>query len=345
VIPSLVLLLCALIGVVRPVISAAQDTRPSGEQVYRKHCASCHDAGTSQAPTRAALQTLSATRILRTLDFGVMMAIAYPMRRAEREAVATLLGTRGQGGAPPSGARCRADRPIMAAASKGTWSGWSATPSNTRFQSTDQAGLTAAAVGRLELKWAYGFEGDITAFAAPTVVDGTLFVGSAGGVVQALDAATGCLHWVFQANGPVRSAIVIHEIGPERFLVFGDQVGWFYALDARSGRRRWARRVEAHEATRLTGSPVVHDGVVLVPAASWEETRAIDPNYPCCTFRGSVTALDIRNGSTDRRDPSRHRYLRALWCPRLVDADDRRRPRPGLPHHRRQLLASGHPHQ
>ena len=41
-----------------------------------------------------------------------------------------------------------------------------------------------------------------------TVLNGTLFTGSAGGGIYAIDAKTGCLHWVFQADGPVRSAPV-----------------------------------------------------------------------------------------------------------------------------------------
>src|SRR6185503_20137883 len=60
---------------------------------------------------------------------------------------------------------------------------------------------------------------------------------------------------------------------------------------------RWQTRVEEHEAARLTGSFAVHDGVAFVPAASWEETRATDPAYPCCTFRGSVTAVRVTDGS------------------------------------------------
>ncbi len=51
------------------------------------------------------------------------------------------------------------------------------------------------------------------------------------------------------------------------------------------------------KATRLTGSPTFHGGLVLVPAASWEEARAMSPDYPCCTFRGSVTALHVSDGS------------------------------------------------
>jgi len=55
--------------------------------------------------------------------------------------------------------------------------------------------------------------------------------------------------------------------------------------------------VEQHESTRLTGSVTFQNGVVFVPAASWEETRANNPEYPCCTFRGSVTALRAADGA------------------------------------------------
>ena len=68
------------------------------------------------------------------------------------------------------------------------------------------------------------------------------------------------------------------------------------ALDAETGTEIWKKQIEAHDAARLTGSPVVYDGNVFVPVASWEETRALDPTYPCCTFRGSVVALRIRDG-------------------------------------------------
>lgn len=87
------------------------------------------------------------------------------------------------------------------------------------------------------------------------------------------------------------------ENGTGYSLVFGDQIGWFYALDASSGNLRWKQRIDDHEATRLTGSPAFHNGVVFVPAASWEETRSISPDYPCCTFRGSITGLRVSDGS------------------------------------------------
>lgn len=279
------------------VAEAQAVAKRAGDDVYAKYCASCHEQVSPRIPTREALTKMSPARILRTLDFGLMMSIAYPIRRDEREAVAKFLGKGKDDAAPPASAFCKADRPIMAAAPLGNWTGWSPSQANTRFQTTERAGLDVRDIGRLELKWAYGFPGDVTAFAAPTLFNGTLFVGSAGGAIQALDASTGCLYWMYQANGPVRAAMTIATEGTRTTLVFSDQNGWVYALDARKGKALWKKKVEEHEATRLTGSLAVHEGVAFVPAASWEETRAIDPAYQCCTFRGSVTALRVRDGA------------------------------------------------
>jgi polyvinyl alcohol dehydrogenase (cytochrome) len=292
-----VLLLGLLVLTLAARQAQAQASPPSGAELYARHCASCHDQDSPRIPPRDALTKMSPARILRTLDFGLMMSVAYPLKRAEREAVAAFLGTGPDEAAPPAQAMCKAGRPLAGSTPRGAWAGWSPSPVNTRFQTTEAAGLTAADVPRLELKWAFGFPGDVTAFAAPTVMDGTLFVGSAAGAVQAIDARTGCLHWVYKATGPVRSAMTIAADGQRRTLLFSDQNGSVYAVDARSGEEMWKTRVEAHEATRLTGAFAVHEGVAFVPAASWEETRSIDPAYRCCTFRGSVTAVRVRDGS------------------------------------------------
>jgi polyvinyl alcohol dehydrogenase (cytochrome) len=275
----------------------AADNNVTGEAVYREYCASCHDHPGPRIPPRSALQALSAARILRTLDGGVMMRIAYGLQRNQREAVANYLGKAGDDTAPPASAFCSDRRFSLSENSRPSWTGWSPSLSNDRFQHAGAASLTADQVRNLKLKWAFGFAGDITAYAAPTVYNGVLFVGSAGGVVHAMNAKTGCLYWTFQADGPVRAATVSAPNGTGHVILFPDQIGSFYALDAETGRLLWRRRIDAHEATRLTGSAVVHDGVVFVPAASWEETRSGNPKYECCTFRGSLSALRIRDGS------------------------------------------------
>jgi len=287
------LLLIALL----PALALAQDAAPDGAAVYAQYCASCHEQTEARIVSREALERMSPARILRTLDFGAMMSIAYPMRRDERLAVAGYLGKGADESQLPASAYCSADRAILAGTSAGSWRGFSPAADNRRFQDARAAGFTAADLDRLELAWAFGFPGDVIAFAAPTVVAGTLFVGSAGGIVSALDAATGCVHWQYDAHGPVRAAPVVAGEGDALTLLFSDQNGGVHAIDAHTGEQRWRVRVEEHEATRLTGSFALADGIVFVPAASWEETRSINPAYECCTFRGSITALRIADGT------------------------------------------------
>ena len=282
------------LGMLAPAVAAAQ---VSGEAIYQQRCAVCHDSGNSRVPARAELKKLSVSRILRVLDFGEMQNVASKLRQDEREAVASYLGVPGDSGEFPAKAYC-ADRSVtLTGHSKTEWNGWSSKPTNTRFQPGDAAGLTPSQVQRLKLKWAYGFDGDIIAFAQPTVLNGHLFVGSASGLVQALNAETGCVQWAFQAIGPVRSAILAVALGNKHALLFGDTVGWFYSVEAETGHLLWKKRAEPHEATRLTGAPMVYQDTVFIPVASWEETRSTNPDYPCCTFRGSVVALRIKDGS------------------------------------------------
>lgn len=268
----------------------------SGEAVYQKRCAACHDTATERAPSRDTLKQLSVARILRTLDFGVMVTIANPLDREERDAVANYLGVqRPDDLALPPQAYCT-DRTVNIGASPSpAWNGWGPDITNARYTTT--SGITLNQVGKLKLKWAYGFDGDVSAFGAPTVLGKTLFVGSAGGAVQALSTDTGCVHWVYQASGPVRSALVAVPNGNTHVLVFTDLTGWAYGIEAETGKLLWKKKPEPHESTRLTGTAAVYNGVVFIPAASWEETRASNPDYTCCTFRGSVTALRAKDGT------------------------------------------------
>jgi polyvinyl alcohol dehydrogenase (cytochrome) len=269
---------------------------PSGEAVYKQRCAGCHDQTNPRIPPRAALTQMPAARIMKTLDFGAMMTVAYPMARDEREAVASYLGTKAPLISLPASAYC-ADRSVKVSnASKFVWNGWSTGSNNARYQPADAAGLSIDQARGLKLKWAFGFDGDITSFSQPTVMDGQVFAGSAGGVIYALRAATGCVQWTYEANGPVRSSALAAPLGDKHALLFGDQTGWFYALEAESGRELWKKKIEEHDAARLTAAPIAYKGVVYVPVASWEETRSLDPNYACCTFRGSIVALQIRDG-------------------------------------------------
>src|SRR5579862_5332745 len=79
----------------------------SGDVVFKQRCAGCHEQNNPRIPTIETLQKMPATRILRALNYGEMITVAYTMSIGQREAVATWLGTPGGSDpAPPASAFC-----------------------------------------------------------------------------------------------------------------------------------------------------------------------------------------------------------------------------------------------
>ena len=95
--------------------------------------------------------------------------------------------------------------------------------------------MTAADVPNLKLKWAFGFPGGTQAYGNPAIVAGRVFVGSDNGTVYALDAATGCTHWTFKADGGVRTAPSVGLVGRKYAVYIGDLKANLFALDAETG--------------------------------------------------------------------------------------------------------------
>ena len=293
--------LCAAWLLAGPAVAAAQD----GAGLYTQHCAACHDAPVDRAPSREALRGMSAERILEALEFGPMVAMTHGRSTAERRAMAEFASGRSLGApfsiVPPAAAMCRAgSAPFRLDAAGPVWNGFGQNLANTRFQDAPAAGIAAADVPRLRVKWAFGFPGDVQSWAAMTLAGGRLFTGSIAGNVYALDAQTGCVHWAFDAGAIVRTAVSVGRIGtgePARYgAFFGDARGNAYALDAATGRLLWKVSVESFPTARLTGSPVLHRDRLYVPVSSSEEGTGSLPDYECCKFRGSIVALDAATG-------------------------------------------------
>ena len=272
----------------------AQDV--DAARLYKQACANCHDTGTNRAPLPDALRTLTAERVLASMETGTMITMANNRSAAERRAIAEFVSGKRLGTplvtTPAASAMCSASTRAFDASSGPRWTAWGHDASNTRFQDAAAAGLAAADVSRLRLKWAFAFPGDLQSYAQATLAGGRLFVGSWGGKVYSLDAATGCIHWYFDAERGVRAAITV--AGSTVF--FGDQGGTVYALDAATGRQSWKAKVDDFHVARVSGSVTFHDGRLYLGLASGEEGSAAVPTYECCKFRGSVVALDAATG-------------------------------------------------
>ena len=261
--------------------------------VFAQKCATCHFEGNElRAPEPDALRNMSRAAILTALKSGRMRWEGKRLSDREKEAVAELIGKSDVAVAANEVGMCRRD--LDPPANSPLWSGWGVTPANARFQAADSAGLDRDHVKGLKLKWAFGFPGAAATYGQPTAFGGKLFVGSEDGTVYALDAATGCTWWTFRASTTVKTAISIGNDGQRAF--FGDTNGIVYAVNAADGKLIWKAHPEPHPAARITGSPLLVENRLYVPVSSGEEGAAADPHYPCCTFRGSVVALDVATG-------------------------------------------------
>jgi polyvinyl alcohol dehydrogenase (cytochrome) len=243
------------------------------------------------------LRQRSPESIVEALATGAMKQQGAELSEAERRAVAEFLGGRAIAeGAPGSAARCAVSTPLDLNAA-GRWTGWGVDVANTRFQPAAQAGLSAEQASKLKLKWAFGFPNANSARAQPSVLAGRVFVGSQSGAIYALDAETGCTIWTFQAKGGVRTAIVLGpRAGGGVAAYFGDATPSAYAIDAATGALLWSQKVDEHPSARVTGTPTLYDGRLYVPVSSGEEGQGGNARYECCTFRGSLLALDAQTG-------------------------------------------------
>jgi len=259
------------------------------DALFQTRCAGCHNQNNAVgAPLPGTLRQMPWQSILAALESGKMKEIGNGISAVQREAMAKFLGT---AGSQPilAASRCSAQPQRLT----GDWNGWS-DAANTRFQPAPAAGLTRETTPKLKLKWAFGFPGVTTAFGTPSVFGGRVFVGANDGTVYSLDAHTGCVYWTYAAAAGVRTAPVLDA----RSAYFGDLRGNVYAVDAATGALRWKTRADEQPLAVITGSPKLDSGRLYVPVSGRDESiAAINPSYECCTFRGSVVALNAATGS------------------------------------------------
>jgi polyvinyl alcohol dehydrogenase (cytochrome) len=279
------------------ILVAAHAAAPDGEALYKQRCATCHE-GKPQArmPSRQELTARTPESIYRAMFGGSMEVQSAGLSSDEGRAIARFVSGKEFGATKTSiEGKCSA-APGAFTLSGNDWIGWSVDLANSRYQ--PNPGLSVADVPNLKLKWAFAFPADTVRSAQPTVAGGRVFTGSASGAVYSLDAAAGCIHWKFEAEATVRTAISIGKAGGRTIAYFGDVRANVYALDASNGQLLWKVRVEDHASARITGAPVFYDGRLYVPVSSIEEAAAMSPAYECCKFRGSLVALD---GATGRQ--------------------------------------------
>ena len=174
------------------------------------------------------------------------------------------------------------------------------------------AGLTLSIgpgnVQKLKPKWTFTTQGDVSARAA--VVGGGVYFPDWGGYLYRLNAGTGAPVWSkslvtdYGLSPAQGSSKVVSRTSPAidgDTLYIGTQAtasgAYLLAIDTKNGSLKWKTQLDPHALSADTSSPVVLNGVIYTGVAGLEEAAAANPQYPCCSFRGSALAVDARTGA------------------------------------------------
>jgi polyvinyl alcohol dehydrogenase (cytochrome) len=196
-----------------------------------------------------------------------------------------------------------------ATALAGSWGLWltgGQDPLNSRWQPAE----TKIGVGNastLAPRWTFTTGGDVSA--TPAVDGSAVYVPDWGGNLFAIDKKTGTQLWSRQISTYTGVPGDVARATPavnDNTLILGDQGGRVgagarvFAVDRKTGNPLWSTVVDSHFSAIVTQSAVVSaDGTtVYVGVASFEEAlSALIPGYVCCTFRGSILALNANTGA------------------------------------------------
>jgi polyvinyl alcohol dehydrogenase (cytochrome) len=176
-------------------------------------------------------------------------------------------------------------------------------------------------VKTLKTKWVYTAAGDVSA--TPAIVAGRVYVPDWAGNILCLDANTGAVVWKKDVESLVRAADSTAGVGGYRSrttpivtstsVIFGTlrdgaplvspatygHGAYLVSVDKNTGALNWATPVhEGHPAANIASSPT-YDGtnVYFGTSSSEEAFPYYNSAYKCCTFRGSIYAVNAATGT------------------------------------------------
>jgi len=269
--------------------------------LFDTRCGICHNKGSTGAPLVAALKLMPEERILSAMTSGVMRNQAMMLSEEQQQALAAYISEVDAANAANEVIKglCADEEMGTETAATPHIDGWGMGHKNQRFYNQDDLKINAANVGDLELSWVFAFPNASRARVQPTIAGNTLFTASPLGTIYALNRETGCTRWTFQTGAEVRSALVIERDSsnqPSR-LYFSDFNAFVYALDLTTKKLLWKVKIEDHPNATVTGTLSQFEDRLYVPVSSTEILESIDEKYPCCSFRGSMVALNKADGS------------------------------------------------
>ena len=131
--------------------------------------------------------------------------------------------------------------------------------------------ISAETSNQLGLAWSYDLPNNLNPVTQPIAVDGVLYFAVGYSVIHAIDAASGALLWTFDPKVPEAAGPNLRVVWGSRGIAWWDNKiytgtadGRLIAVDAKTGKKVWSRRVFPQDSYRfISGAPRVFDGKVV----------------------------------------------------------------------------------
>jgi polyvinyl alcohol dehydrogenase (cytochrome) len=194
---------------------------------------------------------------------------------------------------------------IAASSTTASWTSSGQSIVNWRSQPLETK-ITVKNASKLSPLFSVETDGDISA--TPNVSNGVVYFPtwgplnsygfSEGGSLYAVDATSGVVIWQKSLSDYTGLAGTVSRTTPtsatEGTLLVPTQKGaYLLAIDQNNGSLLWKVQLDTHPLAIITSSPSVYHGIAYMGVASLEEAAAADPSYPCCSFRGSIVAVNL----------------------------------------------------
>ena len=189
------------------------------------------------------------------------------------------------------------------------WNSWSPHDNNDRYQRAPLPVTPAVTKTEFKQLWYTILTGPVQT--NPTIYQGRVYVSTITGTFYCLHAHSGIIMWqrnlsAIINNGHVyfsRTSPLVYKnmiiLGLMEGSIITPVVGhgsYTIAFNRFTGALRWQTRVSSHPASIITSTPQLANDRLFIGISSFEENLAINPKYPCCTFQGSVVALEVSTG-------------------------------------------------
>ncbi|WP_336329992.1 outer membrane protein assembly factor BamB family protein [Haloarcula sp. CGMCC 1.2071] len=140
-------------------------------------------------------------------------------------------------------------------------------------------------------KWVFETGGDVKS--SPTVVDGTVYVGSHDNKLYAVDSVEGGKKWSFKTGGEILSSPMVSD----GTVYIGSGDNNLYAVDTESGEKRWQFQAD----DEVNSSPLVLGGTIYVGSSDGNlyaiSEESGEEQWRFETHRSVISSPVVSNGN------------------------------------------------